>query len=159
MPVRLAWSRGADLPVAVSEVAVAAVGTDVHVLGGWVGGRPHSTTHLVLDTRSGRWRTGPPLPAAVDHVAAAVVGDTLYAIGGYGADGRPTADGLGAGPERGLDPPRPAAAGPGGRRSGVARRPGARGRRPDRLGRHRPAGRLRPGYRRLVHGGPDADSP
>src|SRR3954451_9321744 len=63
-----AWRYGPRLPVAVSEVGVAALGTRVHVLGGYVGGRPHSTTHLVLDTRTGRWSRGVPLPEALDHV-------------------------------------------------------------------------------------------
>jgi len=78
-----AWRPGPDLPVAVSEVAVAVLGTDVHVLGGYRNGRPHSTTHLVLDTTAGRWRTAAPL----DHIAGAAVGGRLYAVGGYGGAG------------------------------------------------------------------------
>ncbi|MBC7678858.1 MAG: hypothetical protein H7233_07700, partial [Pseudorhodobacter sp.] len=80
-----AWSAGARLPLAVSEVGVAALGTDVHVLGGYVDGHPGSRTHLVLDTTTGRWHQSAPLPAALDHVGAAVLGDRLYAVGGYGS--------------------------------------------------------------------------
>ena len=75
----------------MSEEGVAAVGTQVHVLGGYVGGRAHSTTHLVLDTVTGRWRTAAPLPAALDHVGTVAVGGTLYAIGGYGTARHATA--------------------------------------------------------------------
>jgi hypothetical protein len=50
----LAWSEAAPMPTAVSEVGVAELDGQVHVLGGYVGGRAHSTTHLVLDTATGR---------------------------------------------------------------------------------------------------------
>lgn len=88
------WTQGRRLPVAVSEVGVALLGTEVHVLGGYVGGRAHSRTHLVLDLGSGRWRTAAPLPLALDHVGAVAVGSgtagRVLVIGGYGAAGRPT---------------------------------------------------------------------
>src|SRR5690242_12006038 len=38
----LQWRDGPSLPVAVSEVGVAAAGGQIHVLGGYVGGRAHS---------------------------------------------------------------------------------------------------------------------
>jgi hypothetical protein len=88
------WSTGARLPVAVSEVGVAVLGGQVHVVGGYIGGRAHSSTHLVYDVAAGRWRTAAPLPARLDHVAAAAVGTgssaRLLAIGGYGTAGGPT---------------------------------------------------------------------
>ncbi|GAC1444947.1 MAG: hypothetical protein NVS3B26_14330 [Mycobacteriales bacterium] len=77
--------------MAVSEVGVASFGGQVHVLGGYIAGRPHSRTHLVYDVASGQWHSAAPLPDALDHVGAAVVGSgpsaRLLAIGGYGAAG------------------------------------------------------------------------
>lgn len=88
------WYQGSRLPLAVSEVGVALLGGEVHVLGGYVAGRPHSRTHLVLNLATGRWRTAAPLPVALDHVAAVAVGSgpsvRLLAMGGYGSAGRPT---------------------------------------------------------------------
>src|SRR3982750_3965409 len=37
------WTEAAPLPVGVSEVGVALVGRRIHVLGGYVAGRAHST--------------------------------------------------------------------------------------------------------------------
>ena len=90
-PASARWATGAPLPVAVSEVGVASLGGQVHVLGGYVAGKAHSRTHLVYDVASGRWRRAAPLPVALDHVGAAVVGSgasaRLLSIGGYGSAG------------------------------------------------------------------------
>ena len=77
------------MPVAVSEIGVAVLGDQVHVLGGYVGGRAHSTTHLVYDATARRWRAAAPLPQRLDHVGALATGGTVYVAGGYGVDGRP----------------------------------------------------------------------
>lgn len=87
---RLAWSRGPTMPTALSEVGVAATGTTIHVLGGYIAGVAHSTTDLAFDTVTQSWSTGPPLPVRLDHIGAAAVGNRLFAIGGYGAAGTPT---------------------------------------------------------------------
>jgi hypothetical protein len=71
------WSPGPPLPVGVSEVGVALVGRQIHVVGGYVAGTPHSTTHLVYDVDTQTWRTGAPLPVALDHVGTATIGATL----------------------------------------------------------------------------------
>jgi hypothetical protein len=68
----------------VSEVGVAALGTSVHVVGGYVGGHPRSTTHLVLYTVTGRWHRAAPLPVAADHVGVVALHGLLWAVGGYG---------------------------------------------------------------------------
>ena len=86
----LQWSRGPDLPIAVDEIGVAAVGTDIHIVGGYIGGQAHSTTHLVYDTTARTWATGAPLPVRLDHVGLAAVQGKLYAFGGYGTSGAPT---------------------------------------------------------------------
>ena len=66
----------------------------VHVLGGYLGGRAHSRTHLVYNVTSRTWHAAAPLPVSLDHVAAVTVGRgtsaRLLVIGGYGTAGRPT---------------------------------------------------------------------
>ena len=83
----LAWHTGPTMPTALSEVGVAATGTTIHVLGGYVHGIAHSTTHLEFDTLTQAWSLGTPLPQRLDHVGAAAVGNRLFAIGGYGTSG------------------------------------------------------------------------
>jgi hypothetical protein len=86
----LAWTQGPALPVPVSEIGVALLASKLHVLGGYVGGRAHSTTHQVLDLTTMHWTMGAPLPAALDHVGTAVIGDRLLVVGGYGSSGTAT---------------------------------------------------------------------
>jgi N-acetylneuraminic acid mutarotase len=92
--------------VAVSEVGVAVLGDELHVVGGYVAGRPHSRTHLVLDLSTGVWHRAAPLPVALDHVGVAALHGELWAVGGYGTTGasarvlrwNPTSDGWSDGP-------------------------------------------------------------
>lgn len=88
------WSEGPTLPVAVSEVGVAALGSPfdtIDVVGGYLNGRAHNTVHLEYDVVTGRWSTKAPLPAPLDHVGVVAVDGAIYAFGGYGVSGRPTA--------------------------------------------------------------------
>jgi hypothetical protein len=80
----LRWTTGPALPVAVSEVGVSVLGSSIHVLGGYVAGRPHSTTHLVFDATTRRWHRAAPLPQALDHVGTVSLGGLVWAVGGYG---------------------------------------------------------------------------
>src|SRR3954464_14179610 len=80
-PSALSWQTGPPMPVGVSEVAVAEVSGRIHVLGGYVGGRAHSTTHLVLAPPSGRWQSAAPLPERLDHIGAVGLNGILYAAG------------------------------------------------------------------------------
>jgi hypothetical protein len=87
-----AWQRGADAPLALTEVAAAAHDGRIWVAGGLDGSGRGVTDVLVLDPATGTWSDGPPLPAAVHHSALVSDGDFLWLIGGYEGDGfdRPT---------------------------------------------------------------------
>jgi N-acetylneuraminic acid mutarotase len=91
-PAGLAWRRLGDVPTARSEVAAAALGDAIFVVGGFGGGR--SVEFYGTDHRAG-WGSKPGYPLEVDHaMAAATAGDTgsLYVFGGNVA-GQPTARG------------------------------------------------------------------
>jgi hypothetical protein len=77
------WSAHAPLPTARQEVAVAALGDRVFVIGG-LGelGAPIGTVEAYRPV-SDSWETLTPLPAAVHHAGAAVVDGRLFVVGGY----------------------------------------------------------------------------
>jgi N-acetylneuraminic acid mutarotase len=82
------WQSLAAMPRAVSEYAIAAVGTKVYVLGG-VSTQDGVTTPVadvqVYDTTTGAWSSGPSVPAARAGASASVVGSRIYLVGGYDA--------------------------------------------------------------------------
>jgi N-acetylneuraminic acid mutarotase len=86
----LAWQRLADAPSERTEVAAAAVGPRVYVVGGFRGDGATVPTVEVLDTASGRWSAGPDLPLPVNHAMAATVGGVLHVFGGNLAGGDPS---------------------------------------------------------------------
>jgi non-specific serine/threonine protein kinase len=82
-----AWTRGADTPVALSEVGAARLGGQVWVAGGLTADGDAVTTVQVYDPTFDSWSVGPELPEAVHHAALVSTGRELYLIGGYAGPG------------------------------------------------------------------------
>ncbi|MDH3453495.1 MAG: hypothetical protein OEN20_13880, partial [Gammaproteobacteria bacterium] len=82
-----AWFTAAAMPSARTEVAVAAVGERIYVVGGFGGGRALE----IYDTSTDRWSRGASIPQSVHHAAAVPLGAKLYVIGGYSGGWEPTA--------------------------------------------------------------------
>lgn len=78
-----AWAAGAPMPTARQEVAVAALGGRVFVIGGFGPGAEPVATVEAYDPATDRWETRAPLPAPTHHAAAAVVDGRLFVVGGY----------------------------------------------------------------------------
>ena len=85
-----AWRRLAPLPSERTEVAAAAVGRRIWVLGGYAPDGATLATAEVYDTATDTWSQGPDLPAAVNHAMAATLDGVLYVAGGN--DGRGPSD-------------------------------------------------------------------
>lgn len=84
-PPAAAWTRGPDAPLALTEVAAAALGDEVWVVGGLsANGRAVADVQM-LDTATGQWRSGPPLPQPRHHTALVSDGERLVVLGGYTA--------------------------------------------------------------------------
>ena len=81
MPGR--WETLAPMPTARQEVAAAAFGSHVWVIGGFGATAEPLATVERYDPASNSWDVRPPLPIAVHHAAAVAVGDRLFVIGGY----------------------------------------------------------------------------
>jgi N-acetylneuraminic acid mutarotase len=77
------WEVAAALPAPRQEVAVAAVGDRVWVIGGLDESAGPVATVETFSVADNLWETRPPLPVAVHHAAAAVVDDRLFVLGGY----------------------------------------------------------------------------
>jgi N-acetylneuraminic acid mutarotase len=80
------WRAHAPLPVPRTEVAAAALGKEIVVVGGFLENGGSSRRVDVYAPSSDTWRSGPDLPAGVNHAAAVVARGRLYVIGGYGAE-------------------------------------------------------------------------
>src|SRR5215218_5595957 len=80
-----AWKTRAPLPLARSEVAAAALGTQVAVVGGFLADGSSSATVDLYRTKTDTWTRAPDLPAPVNHSTAAVLGGRLVVAGGSGA--------------------------------------------------------------------------
>jgi N-acetylneuraminic acid mutarotase len=64
-----------------TEVAGAAIGRDVYVIGGFV--PPRRTSAAVERLRAGRWSRVRPLPVPLNHAAAVGYRGRVYVVGGY----------------------------------------------------------------------------
>jgi hypothetical protein len=95
------WTTGPQLPTRRSEVAVAAVGNVLYVIGGYAAAGPNPTAldasgnvdvdqPLVqaFDLATGRWSTRAPLPHGLNHVGVAALGGKIYAFGGFAQQNR-----------------------------------------------------------------------
>ena len=77
-----AWTMKQPLPAARNEVALAAVGGKLYVVGGSVGGVavPQIDEY---DPPSNGWRAGKAMPKGLDHLGVAVVGNKIITVGGF----------------------------------------------------------------------------
>ena len=85
-----AWRRLAPVPSERTEVAAAAVGRRIWVLGGYAPDGATLATAEVYDTAAGTWARGPDLPVAVNHAMAATLDGVLYVAGGNDGTGPST---------------------------------------------------------------------
>jgi non-specific serine/threonine protein kinase len=86
-----AWRRLAPAPTPRTEVAAAAAGNRIVVVGGYTGDGATVPTTEILDLATGRWSRGPDLPVRVNHAMAASVDGVVYVFGGRDADRAPVA--------------------------------------------------------------------
>ena len=76
------WSKKAPMAAALNEVALAAVGGKIHVIGGsvlGVAGPYHQEYDIAKDT----WRPRAFLPKGLDHIGVAVLNGKIYTVGGF----------------------------------------------------------------------------
>ena len=85
-----AWRTLAPAPSERTEVAAAAVGGRIWVLGGYAPDGATLATVEVYDTAADTWSRGPDLPVAVNHAMAATLDGALYVAGGNDGDGPST---------------------------------------------------------------------
>jgi len=78
-----AWAARARMPTARQEVAVAALGNQIVVVGGFGAGAEPVATVEAYDVATDRWEARAPYPVPVHHAAAGVVGGRLFVVGGY----------------------------------------------------------------------------
>lgn len=77
------WTLLSPAPVEATEVAAAAFGGRIWVVGGLdASGAPLSSTHI-YDPRSDQWSQGPDLPLGVHHTSLVEADGELYVIGGF----------------------------------------------------------------------------
>jgi Kelch motif len=81
-----AWRALAPAPSERTEVAAAAVGRRIWVLGGYAPDGATLATVEVYDTAADTWSRGPDLPVAVNHAMAATLDGALYVAGGNDGD-------------------------------------------------------------------------
>jgi Kelch motif/Galactose oxidase, central domain len=85
-----AWRKLAPAPSERTEVAAAAVGDRIWVLGGYAPDGATLATAEVYDTATDTWARGPDLPVAVNHAMAATLDGVLYIAGGNDGEGPST---------------------------------------------------------------------
>ncbi len=83
------WVTGSPLPEPRTEVAAAALGSRIVVVGGFLANGGNSRRVDSYDPRRDSWTRLPDLPVSVDHAAAASWRGRLVVVGGYGADREP----------------------------------------------------------------------
>ena len=77
------WIQLTPMPSARQEVAVAAYGGRVWVIGGFAANAEPVATVETFDPAPNLWETRASLPVPLHHAAAAAVGNRLFVIGGY----------------------------------------------------------------------------
>jgi hypothetical protein len=84
-PASGTWSRGADMPTALSEVATATIGSSAYI----VGGIPGYASFLRYDLAGDQWQSLAPTPNGRHHAVAVAWGDAVLVSGGFGVGGAP----------------------------------------------------------------------
>jgi N-acetylneuraminic acid mutarotase len=77
------WTYGAPMPMARTEVAVAAFGDKLYVIGGSTADVDALTTVEEYDPKTNAWHERAPLPEGLNHMAATVLNGKIYAVGGF----------------------------------------------------------------------------
>jgi Kelch motif protein len=77
------WERHAPLPLPRTEVAAAAVGSEIVVVGGFTLDGAASRRADAYSPARDTWRRLPDLPVGVHHAMAVGVGGKAYVLGGY----------------------------------------------------------------------------
>jgi N-acetylneuraminic acid mutarotase len=73
------WTTGSPMPSSRTEVAGAAVGDQIFIVGGYHGERDLE----IYDPAKDAWKQGAPFPHPVHHAAAVGVQGKFYVFGGY----------------------------------------------------------------------------
>src|SRR4051812_40919482 len=77
-----AWTMKQPLPAPRNEVALAAVGGKLYVVGGSVGGVAVPQIDQ-YDPSSNGWRAGEAMLKGLDHLGVAVIGSKIITVGGF----------------------------------------------------------------------------
>ncbi len=78
-----AWSRGADIPIAISDINATLVGEKIYVPGGRISENDASKQLLVYDPRSNTWEAKADLPDATSAYALTSYEGKIYLFGGW----------------------------------------------------------------------------
>jgi Kelch motif len=78
-----AWSRVADAPAALTEVAAAVLDDRIWVAGGLTAEGAGSAEVFVYEPTEDSWTPGPDLPGPVHHASLVSDGTSLWLVGGY----------------------------------------------------------------------------
>ncbi len=78
------WSSGTLMPVPLTHMGIVTVGTDIWLIGGFVGQHPGTVTNQVqiYDTVNDSWSFGPSLPVAKASGVAAILNNKIHYYGG-----------------------------------------------------------------------------
>ena len=77
------WDSLAPMPTPRTEVAVAAIGERIYVIGGFDKTNRATAIVEVYDTITDTWDSAAPLPIPLHHVGAASLSGEVYVVGGY----------------------------------------------------------------------------
>ena len=83
------WDTRAPMPLPRTEVAAAAVGSEIAVVGGFTSDGGAATRADAYSPSRDSWRRLPDLPVGIHHSTAVGAGGRLYVLGGYNGDGVP----------------------------------------------------------------------
>jgi Kelch motif len=81
------WDARAAMPLPRTEVAAAALGSEIVILGGFTSDGGASRRADAYAPARDAWRRLPDLPIGVHHAMAVSAGGKVYAIGGYASTG------------------------------------------------------------------------
>jgi N-acetylneuraminic acid mutarotase len=77
------WTRKAPMPMARTEVAVAAVDDKLYVIGGSTADIDGLTIVQEYDPATDKWRDRAPIPQGLNHMAATALNGKIYTVGGF----------------------------------------------------------------------------
>jgi len=72
----------APLPTSNSEIAIAQLGSQIYVIGGYPSTRVFEATVQIYDAQTDSWSFAPPAPQPLHHTVAARVNGKVYVFGG-----------------------------------------------------------------------------